>query len=226
MPVSPMISSRLSVTGSDMQNSEKSLSETEVGLTEPKVAIRKKLLTSPVECSLMGNLHMVKMIQFAEPVMNGTVLIKVTQAEIGIIKHSVTLFQGIWESRKELLELWRSRDTEDSSSLSEFGASSSSFNIMNILIWNYRGAMKPLFRKTVMDLVDWHSPILMVIMETRMSGARADEIIETLPFDGYAVADTIGFAGGIWMLWRSDLVHVKVLAATEQEIHALIWVRS
>ncbi|XP_050273143.1 uncharacterized protein LOC126716155 [Quercus robur] len=55
-----------------------------------------------------------------------------------------------------------------------------------------------------------------------MSGARADEIIETLPFDGYAVADTIGFAGGIWMLWRSDLVQVDVLAATEQEIHALI----
>ena len=50
MLVSPVISSRLSVTGSDMQNSEKSLSETEVGLTEPKVAIRKKLLTSLVEC--------------------------------------------------------------------------------------------------------------------------------------------------------------------------------
>ena len=105
MPVSPVISSRLSVTGSDMQNSEKSLSETKVGLTEPKVAIRKKLLTSPVECSLMGNLPMVKMIQFIEPVMNDMVLIKVTQAEMGIIKHSVTLFQGIWESRKELLEL-------------------------------------------------------------------------------------------------------------------------
>ena len=78
VPMSPVISSRSSVTGLDMQNSEKSLSEAEVGLTEPKVIIRKKLLTSPVECSLMGNLHMVKMIQFAEPVMNGTVLIKVT----------------------------------------------------------------------------------------------------------------------------------------------------
>ncbi|XP_050278348.1 uncharacterized protein LOC126719886 [Quercus robur] len=77
-----------------------------------------------------------------------------------------------------------------------------------------------------MDLVDWHSPILMVITETRMSGARADEIIKALPFDGYAVADTIGFAGGIWLLWRTDLVHVEVLAATEQEIHALIQVRS
>ena len=39
------------------------------------------------------------------------------------------------------------------------------------------------------------------------------------------MADTIGFAGGIWLLWRSDLVQVDVLASTEQEIHALIWVR-
>ena len=75
--------------------------------------------------------------------------------------------------------------------------------------------MKPQFRKTVMDLVEWHSPILMVITETRMSGARADEIIKTLLFDGHAVSDTIGFAGGIWLLWRSDLVNLDVLAAIE-----------
>ena len=97
---------------------------------------------------------------------------------------------------------------------------------MNILVWNCRGAMKPEFRKTVMDLVDWDAPILMVITETRLFGVRATEIIEGLPFDGCAVADTIGFAGGIWMLWRSDRVQVNVLAATEQEIHALVQVRS
>ena len=86
--------------------------------------------------------------------------------------------------------------------------------------------MKPQFRKTVLDLVEWHSPFLMVITETRMSGARAVEMIESLPFDGSVVADTIGFAGGIWLLWKTDLVHVDVLAATEQEIHAIIRVRS
>lgn len=56
--------------------------------------------------------------------------------------------------------------------------------------------MKPQFKKTMMDLVEWHTPILMVITETRLSGARAVEIIETLPFNGFVVADTIGFAGG------------------------------
>ena len=59
-----------------------------------------------------------------------------------------------------------------------------------------------------------------------MSGARSVEMIESLPFDGSVVVGTIGFAGGIWLLWRIDLVHVEVLAATEQEIHAIIRVRS
>ena len=125
-----------------------------------------------------------------------------------------------------MLEVWRLKDTDVSSSLSHGDAFSTPYKMMNILIWNCRGSMKPQFRKTVMDLVEWHSPILMVITETRMSGARANEIIETLPFDRHAVADTVGFAGGIWLLWRSDLVNVDVLAATKQEIHALIRVRS
>lgn len=86
--------------------------------------------------------------------------------------------------------------------------------------------MKPLFRKTVMDLVDWHSPIVMVITETRLSEVRANEIIETLPFNGAVVTDTIGFASGIWLLWHSDLVQVEALASTEQEILAIVQVRS
>ena len=114
-----------------------------------------------------------------------------------------------------LLEAWRSRDTKEGSSLSHFDFASCLNKIMNILVWNCRGAMKPEFRKTVMDLVDWHDLILMVITETRLFGARANEIIEGLPFEGAVVADTIGFAGGIWMLWRSDRIQVDVLTTTE-----------
>ena len=146
---------------------------------------------------MMGNLHRVKMIQFVEPMISGMILIKATQDALGIIKHAVTLFRGKWESRKEMMEVWRLRDTKDSFSLSYFDATSIPYKIMNILIWNCRGAMKPQFKKIVMDLVEWHSPILMVITETRLSGARADEIIESLPFDEAVVSDTTGFAGGI-----------------------------
>ena len=73
----------------------------------------------------------------------------------------------------ELMDAWRLRDTEDVSSLSHFDSTTNPNRIMNILIWNCRGA-----------LVAWHSPIITVITETRLSDARAMEIIETLPFDG------------------------------------------
>ena len=120
------------------------------------------------------------------------------------------------------MDAWRLRDTEDVSSLSHFNSTTNPNRIMNILILNCRGAMKPLFRKTIMDLVAWHSPIIMVITETRLSSARAMEIIETLPFDGVEVIDTIGYAGGIWLLWSLNVVHVDILATTKQEIHAII----
>ena len=174
--VPPMTISGPSAIGSDIQNSEKSLSEVEAKWTEPVISIRKILNTNPVECSLMGNLQRVKQIQFVEPEISGTILAKEMQEALGIIKHLVTLIQGIWKSRKEMLEVWRLRDIEDSSSLSFFDVNSTPYKM--ILIWNCRGAMKPQFKNTVMDLVEWHSPILMVITETRMSGARADEIIE------------------------------------------------
>ncbi|XP_075636302.1 uncharacterized protein LOC142608413 [Castanea sativa] len=172
---------------------------------------------------MMDNVYRVKMIQLAKPMISGTILIRATQDTLGIIKHSITLLRGRWELRMDLMEEWRLRDTKDASSLSHFNTTTTPNRIVNILIWNCRGAMKPLFRKTVMDLVAWHSPIIMVITETRLSGARAKEIIETLPFDRAEVIDSIGFVGGISLLWSSNLVHVDILATTEQEIHAIIW---
>lgn len=55
--------------------------------------------------------------------------------------------------------------------------------IMNILSWNRKGTMKPTFKKTILDLVEWHQPIIFVITKTRIDGLRADEIIKNLPFD-------------------------------------------
>ena len=45
-------------------------------LTEPVISKRKKLVNYPVECSLMGNLYRVKMIQFAKPKISGTIIAK------------------------------------------------------------------------------------------------------------------------------------------------------
>ena len=98
--------------------------------------------------------------------------------------------------------------------------------IMNIIAWNCRGALKPSFQDYIRDLVQIHNPVIMVVMETKVGGVRAKEIIDRLPFDGAICTETIGYAGGLWLLWNSDRVEVEALANTEQEIHAEIKVRS
>ena len=97
---------------------------------------------------------------------------------------------------------------------------------MNIIVWNCKGVSKPCFQKHIDELVRTYNPAILVIMETRVGGGRAKAIIDRLPFDGSVHTDTIGFTGGLWMLWDSDRVDVTPLADTEQEIHATVKVRN
>ena len=67
---------------------------------------------------------------------------------------------------------------------------------MNIIIWNSRGTLKPNFQSHVCDLVHDHNLAIMVVMETKIGGARAKVITDRLPFDGAIHTNTIGYVGG------------------------------
>ena len=47
-----------------------------------------------------------------------------------------------------------------------------------------------------------------------------------MPFDGAYHTETIGYAGGLWMLWNSDRMEVTPLSSIEQEIHAVVKVQN
>ena len=79
---------------------------------------------------------------------------------------------------------------------------------MKIIVWNCRGALKPNFQSHVRELTRNHNPAVLVVMETRIRGDRAKEITDYLPFGGAIHMDTIGYAGGIWLLWNLDRVEV------------------
>ena len=97
---------------------------------------------------------------------------------------------------------------------------------MNILLWNCRGTLNVDFKRRIFEMTINHHPSIMVVMETRVGGDRATRIIEDLPFDGSIAIDTTDYAGGLWLLWKKEDVDVKLLSATEQEIHAFVKVRS
>lgn len=60
-----------------------------------------------------------------------------------------------------------------------------------------------------------HNPVIMVITETRVGGDRAAKIITDLPFDGFITTETIGYAGGLWILWIKEEADIDLLVATE-----------
>lgn len=70
-----------------------------------------------------------------------------------------------------------------------------------------------------------HNLTILVVMETSVGGERAREITSLLPFDGAIHTDTIGYAGGLWVLWNADRVDIALLSRTEQEIYAKVKVR-
>ena len=90
---------------------------------------------------------------------------------------------------------------------------------MNIVIWNCRGAINPSFQSFINDMSQIHSPAIMVITETKVSGPRAKEIMDRLRFDGAIHANNYGFTGG---LWDSTQAEVSELASTKQEIHVIV----
>ena len=63
-------------------------------------------------------------------------------------------------------------------------------------------------------------------METCIGGEQAKDITDRLHFDGTIHMNTLGFAGGLWLLWNLNRVRVNQLAMSKQEIHVLVKILS
>ena len=98
--------------------------------------------------------------------------------------------------------------------------------MINIIVWNCKGALKPSFQSHVRESVQNHNLAILVVMETRIGGEKAREITDRLPFDGAIHTNTIGYAGGLWVLWDSDRVEPSLLAKTKWEVHLEVKVRA
>ena len=110
---------------------------------------------------------------------------------------------------------WRFLSKMDAQNPHEFWPNSSSFTPVNIILWNYRGALNPCFHLALSALINTHSHFLVIITETRVGGDRAKDIIDRPSFDGVIHFDTIGYSGRIWLLWNSDAMEIMQLAKTE-----------
>nr|POE86178.1 hypothetical protein CFP56_07285 [Quercus suber] len=91
---------------------------------------------------------------------------------------------------------------------------------MKILVWNCRGMSSQNFRRSFADLSRVYRPDIVVIMETRISGQRAEDVNSSLGFNSVRRFDATGFRGGIWVFWNDNNVTLDILSMIDQAINA------
>ncbi|OMO68562.1 reverse transcriptase [Corchorus capsularis] len=80
-----------------------------------------------------------------------------------------------------------------------------------------QGAANPDFRRNMLELIHSHHVDLLIIVEPRVSGVKADRIISRLRFDGFTKVDAVGFSGGIWVLWKSSIGLMNVVEQSDEK---------
>ncbi|XP_028754199.1 uncharacterized protein LOC114713696 [Neltuma alba] len=91
----------------------------------------------------------------------------------------------------------------------------------SIFVWNCQGAASNSFHRVLKSLLRGYTPDIVVLVEPRISGVKADRVIKKIgyPYSHHVEAD--GYSGGIWLMWNSR-VQVRVLANHKQFIHTTI----
>ncbi|KAL8171428.1 hypothetical protein V2J09_023232 [Rumex salicifolius] len=67
---------------------------------------------------------------------------------------------------------------------------------LKITTWNVQGAGNRKFKITLKELIRIHKPVILVLVETRLSGRQADKVCATIGFDGIVRVEAVGFCGG------------------------------
>lgn len=88
---------------------------------------------------------------------------------------------------------------------------------LSIFSWNCQGCGNTKFPRIFREYSIEFKPEIVSLLETRISGKRADETIASLGFNYSYRIEASGFSGGIWLGWK-DTVQVHIIHSHPQFI--------
>ncbi|KAJ1389335.1 Endonuclease/exonuclease/phosphatase superfamily [Sesbania bispinosa] len=75
------------------------------------------------------------------------------------------------------------------------------------------------FPGLIRDLTKMYNLNFVALLEPRISGSKAENAIKRMGFSGGVRVEAQVFSGGIWCLWRTEVMTINVLKTTAQCIH-------
>lgn len=89
---------------------------------------------------------------------------------------------------------------------------------IKIICWTCQGDASSKFSAILHNMLLYHKSNILVLLETRISGKKVDDIIRSTRFDYSFKVEAKGFSRGIWVLWKENL-RVNVIAVSDQVVH-------
>lgn len=84
-----------------------------------------------------------------------------------------------------------------------------SFSIILLMfkffIWKYKGVASESFYRIFSQYKKVHQPFVVLIIEPQVSGIKADAMTRSIGFMFSHRIESMGFKGGIWMIWNSNI---------------------
>lgn len=84
---------------------------------------------------------------------------------------------------------------------------------------NYRGATSSRFLLAMKEIIKLHKLQIVALLEPRVSGATTDGVRQSLGMKDWFRVEASGFSGGLWILWNSDKINLKVVHAQKKFVH-------
>lgn len=82
----------------------------------------------------------------------------------------------------------------------------------SVFTWNCRGASGRGFTAAARNYLEKYKPDIVGFLETRCASYMAKNKLRRLGFDQTCCTENQGFAGGIWVAWKSQQVNVTILS--------------
>ncbi|XP_074315106.1 uncharacterized protein LOC141651286 [Silene latifolia] len=74
------------------------------------------------------------------------------------------------------------------------------------MVWNIQGTGNRNKISALKEVVKTYKPSILALVETHMGGNHAENIRQIIGYDGHIRVDAIGFSGGIWVYWKTNLI--------------------
>jgi len=84
----------------------------------------------------------------------------------------------------------------------------------SIFVWNAQGVGSSNFLYTLKDFIRIYDPKILVLVETKISALTTNTVCHKIGFDGTFRVEAEGLRGGIWILWRSDSISLRVICSS------------